>query len=213
MQLRMTQSTRPWLVALVVVLLVAATVAWRTTLVYIGASIIDSQAPTPADLILVLGGDFYGPRVLKAADLVTQGYAPLVLISGPPYQGRPEGEFAINFLANKGYRPGLFSVLAHNARSTIEEAIAVCPELRRRQVKHVILVTSSYHSRRAEIVFRLFCPGIRFTSVPGPDLHYDPEHWWADVSSRDLFLSEWSKIFGSVLFVYPEYRLSQLANR
>jgi uncharacterized SAM-binding protein YcdF (DUF218 family) len=209
----MTQKVRRWLAALVAVLLTTVTLNWRTALIYIGASIIDSQVPVPADLILVLGGDFYGPRVLKGADLGMQGYAPLVLISSPLYQGQPEGEFAINFLVSKGYPKGLFSVLAHNARSTIEEAIAVCPDLRRRRVRRVILVTSSYHSRRAETVFRLFCPCIRFTSVPGPDLHYDPERWLTDVSSRGLFFSEWSKIFGSVLYAYPEYRLSRLANR
>ena len=92
---------------------------------------------------------------------------PVVLISGTPYQGRPEGEVAIEFLAKQGYPTRLFDSFAHNARSTIQEAVALRPELRRRHVQRVILVTSEFHSRRSSIVFGLFCPGIHFISVPG----------------------------------------------
>jgi len=174
-----------------------------------GSFLICSETPQRADLILVIGGDFYGPRVLKGADLAVQGYAPLVLISGPPYQqGRPEGEFAVNFLETKGYPRRLFQVFGHNAGSTIDEAIAVRAELRRRNAHRVLLVTSAYHSRRADIVFRLFCPGIHFISVPAPDNHYDPSRWWSDPSSRRLFFSECEKIVGSVLVMYPRYLLT-----
>jgi hypothetical protein len=72
---------------------------------------------------------------LKAAELANNGYAPRVLISGTPYrarpedQSRPEGEFAIVFLAKQGYRTDSFESFGHHARSTIEEAIALRPEL------------------------------------------------------------------------------------
>lgn len=176
-----------------------------------GGFLVCSEAPQPVDLILVIGGDFYGPRVIKGAELALAGYAPLVLISGPPYGGsRSEAEFGIDFLTAKGYPRYLFQSFGHQAHSTVSEAIAVCPELQRRHVHRVILVTSSYHSRRADIVFRLFCPKVHFISVPARDPHYDPEHWWKDTSSRRLFFSEWVKIFGSVLVAYPE-RLLRIA--
>lgn len=177
----------------------------------IGYSVICSQIPRQADLILVLGGDFWGPRVVKAADLAMEGYAPLVLISGPPYggDGRPEGAYAIEFLTAHGYPKALFAVFGHTANSTVDEAIALAPELRRRRVKRVILVTSAYHSRRADMVVRLFCDnGIQFISVPAPDSAYMPERWWDDPGSRKLFFSEWKKIVGSVLLAYPKYRFN-----
>jgi uncharacterized SAM-binding protein YcdF (DUF218 family) len=183
-----------------------------------GNFLVCSETPQKADLILVLGGDFYGPRVLKGADLAVQGYAPLVLISGPPYQldphqqERPEGEFAIDFLATRGYPRRYFQAFGHHARSTISEAIVVCGELHRRNVHRVLLVTSAYHSRRADIVFRLFCPGIHFISVPAPDAHYDPSRWWSDRGSRTLFFSECKKIAGSVLVAYPQYLLTPSQN-
>ena len=198
------------LAGLVTLGLLAGWAARRAIVLSIGNTLICSQSPRQADLILVLGGEFYGPRVFKAADLAVAGYAPLVLISGPPYRdGRPEGEFAVEFLTAHGYPKKLFAVFGHTAHSTVEEAVALAPELRRRRAKRVILVTNAYHSHRADIVVRLFCDsGIQFTSVPAADSFYTPERWWDDPGSRKLFFSEWSKIVGSVLFKYPKYRFS-----
>lgn len=81
----------------------------------------------------------------------------------------------------------------------------MCGELHRRRVHRVLLVTSSYHSRRADIVFRLFCPGVHFISVSAMDTHYDASRWWSDDSSRKLFFSECKKIIGTVIFMYPRY--------
>jgi uncharacterized SAM-binding protein YcdF (DUF218 family) len=177
---------------------------------YLGDCLVSSENPKPADLILVLAGDFWGPRVLKGADLAVQGYAPLALFSGTPYQGRMDGELAIEFLAKHGYPTRSFQSFGHHSRSTIEEAIVLCPELTRRKVKRVLLVTSSYHSRRASIVFRLFCPGIEFIAISAPDPQYQPHDWWKDTSSRRFFFSEWRKIIGTLLFVYPMYRFQRM---
>jgi uncharacterized SAM-binding protein YcdF (DUF218 family) len=198
------------LAGLAILIVVAGWVGRKAIVSGIGYSLICSQIPRPADLILVLGGEFYGPRVFKAADLAVEGYAPLVLISGPPYgDGRPEGEFAVEFLTAHGYPKKLFAVFGHQAHSTVDEAVVLAPELRRRRVRRVILVTNAYHSRRADIVIRLFCDsGIQFISVPAPDSFYTPERWWDDRGSRRMFFSEWSKIVGSVLFEYPKYRFS-----
>ena len=154
--------------------------------------------------------------MFKAADLALEGYAPLVLISGPPYGSadRPEGEFAVEYLVSHGYPKQLFAVFGHHAPSTIDEAIALGPELRRRQVKRVILVTSAYHSRRANIVMHLFCDSrIQVISVPAPDPQYNADLWWDDPESRKKFFSEWRKIAGSVFWVYPAYCLNAWPRR
>jgi len=206
-------SRRPKLLILGGFITLSVLAGWagrKAIVAQIGYSLICSQVPRQTDLILVLGGDFYGPRVLTAADLAVAGYAPLVLISGPPYQdGRPEGEFAIDYLVSRGYPRKLFAVFGHKAYSTVDEAIALAPELRRRRVKRVILVTSAYHSRRADIVVRLFCDnGIQYISVPAPDSFYSPDRWWDDLGSRKMFFSEWRKIIGSVFLAFPRYLLS-----
>jgi uncharacterized SAM-binding protein YcdF (DUF218 family) len=208
-------TKRGWFVALLIVVAIVLAVLlirWQSTLDYLGEYLISSERPQSADLILVLAGDFWGARVLKGADLGMQHYAPLVLMSSNPYAGRPDGELAIEFLVKQGYPAALFQYYNHDARSTIEEAIALRPELARRGVTRVLLVTTAYHSRRAGVVFRLFCPGIRFIAIPAPDL-YHPDGWWNDSNSRRLFYSEWQKIFGTVLFVYPKYLAEKIIAR
>lgn len=194
--------------ALCVLALLALPLLVRELRLHAGWFLVCSGPPEPADLILVIGGDFYGPRVIKAADLALQGYAPFVLITGPPYQrGRPEAEFAIDFLVSKGYPRSLFQSFGHHAPSTATEAAVVGEELVRRGVHRVILVTSSYHSRRADLAFRLFFPRIHFISVSAADPHYDPDHWWTDPGSRHLFFLECEKIIGTIFLAYPEYLL------
>jgi uncharacterized SAM-binding protein YcdF (DUF218 family) len=187
-------------------------IRWESTLNFLGAFLVSSERPQSADLILVLAGDFWGARAVKGADLAVQGYAPLALMSGTPYQGRPDGELAIEFLVKQGYPARLLQSFAHDSRSTIEEAIVLRPELAKRGVKRVLLVTTAYHSGRAGIVFRLFCPGIQFIAIAAPDA-YHPHEWWKDPSSRKLFFSEWQKILGTVLIVYPKYCLSRMMGK
>lgn len=188
-------------------------IRWKSCLSYLGRFLVDSEPPQPADLVLVLGGDFWGPRVIKGADLAEEGYAPLVLFSGPSYQGRPEGELAIAFLVQRGYPVKLFAVFPHAAKSTIAEAKVLRVELARRGARRVILVTSTYHSRRAILALKLFCPGIDFISVPALDSHYDADNWWVEQDSRKIFISEWAKILGSLLIAPGEYLLVLIPNR
>jgi uncharacterized SAM-binding protein YcdF (DUF218 family) len=45
--------------------------------------LVRAEAPRQADAIFVLGGDQYGERILHAAALARQGFAPKVYVSGP----------------------------------------------------------------------------------------------------------------------------------
>jgi uncharacterized SAM-binding protein YcdF (DUF218 family) len=166
-----------------------------------------SQHPEPADLILVMGGDFWGPRALMGAKLGASGYAKKVLISGPPYNHQPESELSIRFLVEKGYRRDLFLGFAHSSTSTIDEAIALCPELKRLGAATVLIVTSPYHSRRANVVFRLFCPGLKYRSVASDDPQFEPVNWWKTPHDREIFFAEWTKLIGTVFWKYPVYEL------
>src|SRR5438094_869511 len=96
---------------------------YPTTLTWMARFLTLSQSPEPADFILILGGDFWGPRALLGAELGARGYAKTVLISGPPYQGKPESELSIRFLVEKGYPREMFRSLPISGTSTIEEAL------------------------------------------------------------------------------------------
>ncbi len=202
--------TGVFILCAVISLIGLAAFRWQTILTALGAFLVDSQAPQRADLVLVLGGDFWGPRVLTGAELARLGYARIALFSGPPYHGRPQGDLTVEFLVKRGFPREIFEVFGNQAHSTIAEAKALRGELARRRAKRVLLVTSSYHSRRATIVLSLFCPGVQFISIPSPDSHYHVAEWWNDEDSRRLFFSEWSKILGSVLLGLPTYAVSRL---
>jgi len=180
---------------------------WRTTLALLGEFLVCNDRLERADLILVMGGDFWGARVLKGAALGAEGYAPVVLISGPPYSGRPEGELAVKFLVDRGYPQAMFQVFGHHESSTVGEAIALRAELTRRKVKRVIVVTSDYHSRRCQIVLSLFCPGIRFLSAPSYE-RFNASSWWTDENAKKVFYSEWTKILGTVLVAFPRHEVA-----
>lgn len=188
-------------------LVLAGIIFYPVTLTWLAKFLTLSQTPEPADLILILGGDFWGPRVRLGAELGARGYARKVLISGPPYVREPESELAIRFLVEKGYPREMFLSYPISSQSTVDEAIAVCPELKRLGAKNVLLVTSAYHSRRANIVFRLFCADVRFRSVAAPDSEFQVDNWWKVGRFRRRFYAEWQKIFGTILWKYPEYKM------
>ena len=120
-----------------------------------GALLLAPMAPKP-QLILVLGG--VSSREAAAARLSGQRNLP-VLVSGgsnPAYvrwifqqEGIDEGQLALDY----------------TARDTLGNFITVLPELKRRGIRHVLLVTTTDHMPRALLVGRISAGsrGIRFT--------------------------------------------------
>lgn len=158
-----------------------------------GESLVQTQQPFQADIICVIGGDWFGGRILKAAQLAKDGFAPRVLVSGSGYlYGQYECDAAVAFAVQRGYDEKYFVKLRYPAVSTLDEARAVIPELRRRHVNRYILVTSEFHTARAGRIFRSVAPDLEVRVVASPDtLHWD--NWWLDREGRKMFLLEWTK--------------------
>ncbi|HKW96942.1 MAG TPA: YdcF family protein [Bryobacteraceae bacterium] len=166
---------------------------------WMAEALVHSDQPFHAGLIVAIAGDPYGHRILKAAELVKQGYAPQILVSGAPgFYDLHENDLAIPFAVRRGYPAQWFIPFPHEAHSTDEEAQAIIPELRRRGVRRVILVTSDYHSRRALRTFRKYGPDIDMRMVAVPDPHFNPHGWWRSREGRKIFFLEWSKTLASL---------------
>ena len=160
----------------------------------LGGFLVRASPPEKADIALVLGGDAVGNRILKAAELEKLGYVPLVLVSGPGGNyDLHECDLAIPFAVKRGYPESYFAHGENEGRSTVEEAAALVPELRRRNVHKMLLVTSNYHTRRATAVYHRAAPDITVVTVAAPDNHFTPEGWWRDREGRKIFLTEWEK--------------------
>lgn len=159
-----------------------------------GGYLVQAGAPQKADIALVLGGDFLGNRILKAASLVREGYAPKVLVSGSPgVYGFFESDLAIPFAVKAGYPEAYFLSFQNQAHSTKEEAREAVPEFRKLGAKTVLLVTSTYHTRRAGQIFRSTAPDVTFYVVAADDPNFTAQAWWKNREGRKLFAMEWMK--------------------
>lgn len=120
-----------------------------------------SHTPKPADAVVVLGGEPI-TRTRAAASLLTNGFAPRVILSG-----RGDCEANRSHLKQLGVRTNVVE-LECQSTTTQENALFTIKLLREHKCQRVILVTSWFHSRRALSCFRKYAPEIEFISVPAP---------------------------------------------
>jgi len=185
---------RALLLLFFVVLVVGAIIFHSIWFTWLGSYLVRDDGPAKADIVVVLGGDFKGTRILKGAELAWEGYAPLVLVSGSgAIYGFHESDLAVNFAESHGYHEQLFVKCKYAAQSTRDEARAVAAELRRRQVRRFLLVTSTFHSHRAASVFQQEAPDLQFRVVTSPDPYFSPGHWWQSREGQKRFFEEWEK--------------------
>lgn len=197
-------SPRVRFAILLLATVVLALLSARLWLPAVGRALICDDGPGKADLAVVLGGDYYGWRILKAAELVGAGYAPAALVSGPPgFYGVHECDLAIPFAVRRGYPEQWFLPLQNEALSTREEAALVVAELRRRKVRSFLLVTTDYHSARAARIFRAALraagggPAMRV--VTARDEFFRADSWWSTRQAQKVVFFEWCKTFATAL--------------
>ena len=188
-----------FIVCIVVVLALAvATHSWW--LAALGRMLVRDEGPARAETAVVLAGDYYGHRIVRAAELVKQGYVPSVLVSGPNMiYGFDECDLEIPFAMKSGYPQGWFIHAPNQSRSTREEAAAILPELRRRGVHRFLLVTSDYHTARAARIYRAAAPDLDIRVVAAPDEYFRANGWWHNREGRKIFLVEWLKTVANSL--------------
>lgn len=183
------------LIALLVLVVMCAVLYWaRHPILRFAAEswVIDAPA-AHADALLLLGDDnFYADRATHAAELIRHGVAPLVVASGRRL--RPSAgvvELQEHDLIERGVPKDKLIRFPHDADSTLEEALALARLCSERHFHSVIVVTSNYHARRARYIFsKVFSPAIAVSVAGAHDGDFDPEHWWVNRKSRELFLHE-----------------------
>lgn len=155
-----------------------------------------------ADAIVVLSGSSaYVERTQKAAQLYREGRAPLVLLTDDHTRGGWDNaqqrnpffvERAKNELIKAGVPENRIEVVPGFAGSTRDEALVLKYRvLNERPIQHfvtlpkyesLLVVTSSYHSRRALRVLQQTFAGtdVKLGMEPSPDasLHASTVFWW-----------------------------------
>jgi uncharacterized SAM-binding protein YcdF (DUF218 family) len=176
---------------LIALLVTATSHFWLAAL---GRYLVRSESPVPADMIVVLAGDYSGNRILMAGDLVRHGFASKALVSGPSgAYGMHETDLAIPFAVRHGYPDSYFVALPNDGRSTRDEAMDVLAALDKRHAHRIDIVTSDYHTRRAGNIYRALAPGLEIHMVAAPDMNFSAEGWWKNREGRKTLLLEWMK--------------------
>ena len=183
--------------------------------IYAASLLVVEASPVRADAGLVLAGDF--TRALYAADLYQQGYVPTIWLSRPERErslqqldalGVPyprQEEVSRTILLQKGVPPDRIEMFGHEEVSTIEEARAAAEYLERRpDVRSLLLITSRFHVRRAEAIFRtVLRPHIQIHAIGTPYDGFVVDRWWSDRNSARQVVLETAKLL--LFWVYTEF--------
>jgi len=164
-----------------------------------GSVLVENNKPEKADAAVVLGGDQFGNRIIKAAELAKAGYAPYVLVSGPHSLLGHESDETIEFARRRGYSVSLFRPLPHELNSTRSEAEFIDKYLTTQGAKKILLVTSNYHTARAARLLRKYSPRLQVIAVAAPDPAFTPNSWWKTRDGQKTFLYEWLKTVATAL--------------
>ena len=200
---------RKWL--LWVVLGLAAT---GLSLLLWGNVLLISSDPLPArvDEAVVLQGSILGEqaRLVGAVQLLKQRPGAKMLVSVPKesYWGQPVSPIAYAYI-EKSYGHEMagrteFCETGSDVSSTEQEAMVLIGCIREHGSSSIVVVTSSYHTRRAGIIWRKI---LRQRGLPlklcvyrVDDPEFRPSGWWRDRRSAKTWLMEMTKLFWTVVF-------------
>ena len=192
---RQTKVRRSWLSYVGRLLVAVAAVAVLTLaggfFVFVYSLERSEQRPEArADGIVALTGG--SERIGEAIDLLAQGYASRLLISGVN-ERTSRAEIA---RLNPGQRR-LFDCcvdLDYRARNTIGNAIETRRWAQRNRFRSLIVVTSNYHMPRTLVELDHALPGVQkvpFAVVPST---VNLDDWWRDSGTTRVLLSEYAKL-------------------
>jgi uncharacterized SAM-binding protein YcdF (DUF218 family) len=182
--------------AVVVCLALLVWLLWEPALRQAGLFLDAGQPPRRADAILVLAGGWGGERILKAGELIRSGIAPKAFLSGPRvFYGRSECDLAIPFAVSHGYPAEWFECLPNDALSTRDEARLLLPELERRGVHTLLVVSVRTHLRRARWIFDQRRPPTMQIFYTGADAPwFRLEEWYRHREGWKAVVMEWIKV-------------------
>lgn len=151
------------------------------------------EPPETSDVIVVLSGDNYdAERATRAASLYKSGMAPRVLATGRALRSyATTTDLMKRDLIEHGVPENAIVAFTHRADDTRDEAIAVSQFIAQHGWKEIILVTSNYHTRRAQYIYQHTLPaGDQVLMVAAPDSDYDANYWWKTRTGVKLFFHE-----------------------
>jgi uncharacterized SAM-binding protein YcdF (DUF218 family) len=151
---------------------------------------------TKADAIVAISGGETNARTDEAVKLYNDGWATRLIFSGAALDtSGPSNARAMAVRAEASGVPEAAIQLDETALDTRQNAANTASIVRAGGYKSVILVTSPYHQRRAEILFSRALPsGTVIINHSAPDQSWRRSQWWVTSASRQLTIAELRKV-------------------
>jgi uncharacterized SAM-binding protein YcdF (DUF218 family) len=154
---------------------------------------------TTTDAIVVLAGSSTGNRIKEAARLYHEGFANKLVFSGfQIYPGTHSSTLMKTYAQKLGVPEN--NILTKNtdeAISTQGESLANLKLLEEQQIKSFILVTSSFHTRRAQLIYErsisLLGYDIKLLVSPAKDPIAPIDSWWNLRTGKKMIFLEYIK--------------------
>ena len=208
-------------VALGLAILLALAIAALPFLRAAGRFLVEDDPLRHADAIVVLAGS-YPDRILEAAALFREGWAPRIILCREPDNSgfrklldlgvRVPRPFELNRTVAEqlGVPSDAIAVLDRPANSTVSEADVVLADVLARGYRSILLVTSKYHSHRAGLIYRHLAGGrVDVIVRAARDDDFQPDAWWRNRASARRVAIEYQKLLTFLLV--DRWRLSPIA--
>ena len=188
--------------------LVLAILVWPFT-AWLAARLLIVSAPLErADAIVLLSGSSsLKERALRVSQLYAEGKAPLIILTNDGHRGSWSSaeqrnpfyyEVTIRELVRLGVPKEKIEVLMQPVSSTYEEAILLRGHLQKKPVSSILIVTSSYHSRRALWTFNRVFAGsnvlVGLESAPSGWQTPPAWIWWLRAKGWQSVAGEYVKL-------------------
>lgn len=153
-----------------------------------------TRAIGECDLLVVPGGGAR-ERVISAVELLDDGACRRILFTdglAPALAAPRDGRF-------HGLDPGRVVRAPFISESTWGDALTALAAAREHGFRHLLVVTSPYHTRRVEWFFArvLEGTGIRFGVHPSDSFYMKEQSWWRSRYGRQSVAGEYLKLWAA----------------
>lgn len=186
----------------------AGAIGWFA-LAWAGAKflIVKSEMPSADAIVVLSGSSTYIERAAHAAGLYREGRAPIVVLTNDGLLSGWDAKEQRNFyfcelaareLQQRGVPADRIRIVSGPAAGTFEETMLVRGFAVSHNLKHLLIVTSAYHSRRALWSLRRAASGTGIvTGVDSPPPGWQtpsPSNWWLHRFGWTVVAGEYIKL-------------------
>jgi uncharacterized SAM-binding protein YcdF (DUF218 family) len=201
---------------IILVAALAAVIGVGMGIYRLGSILYDEDPLQRADAIFVLAGTRM-ERPLEATDLYLRGYAPLIVLTHPMPDGGvvalerrglhfpAEAELARDVMVRLGVPRDAIMMVPAIHDNTAQEALSLRQLVQTHRWRRVIVVTSTFHTRRTGFALRRELKGMDVELIVRASRYdrADPDHWWRTRGDFRFVTTEAQKLIAYVLGLGP----------